>query len=386
MTSSLMKDRRSQHLLLFSSSRLPVFWSPYLGYWLAVLLLTAAPVAAQQYYVYVAAESEDEVNVVRFDGEAAEVVERIRVGMWPTEIEGPHGITISPDGAYWYVSLAHGTPFGTVHKFSTATNEEVGQVELGLFPATMALSPATDLLYVVNFNLHGHMEPSSVSIVETETMTEVARTETGTMPHGSRVSPDGMHHYSVAMMSGELYEIDALSFDVTRTLKTSASMDHAMHGNDSMHGDGGDDAPKPTWVEPHPSKPLLYVANNGIDEVIEVNTEDWTIARRFATAKAPYNIAISPDGSHLVVTHKGDASIGVWDLEKGVEQARLANTRRVTHGVVISSDGQYAFVSAEGIGGEPGAVDVFDLNTLQRVATAETGKQAGGIAFWKIEE
>ena len=65
--------------------------------------------------------------------------------------------------------------------------------------------------------------------------------------------------------------------------------------------------------------------------------------------------------------------------------AKFKNTRKVTHGVVISPDSRYAFVSVEGIGKEPGAVEVFDLKKLKAVATAEIGKQAGGIAFWKMD-
>jgi len=40
-------------------------------------------------------------------------------------------------------------------------------------------------------------------------------------------------------------------------------------------------------------------------------------------------------------------------------------------------------VTAEGVGGEPGAVDVFDLQALERVASVDVGQQAGGVAFWK---
>ena len=58
----------------------------------------------------------------------------------------------------------------------------------------------------------------------------------------------------------------------------------------------------------------------------------------------------------------------------------------MTHGVSISPDSRYAFVSVEGIGKEPGAVEVFDLKTLKPIAIAEIGKQAGGIAFWKIAD
>ena len=54
--------------------------------------------------------------------------------------------------------------------------------------------------------------------------------------------------------------------------------------------------------------------------------------------------------------------------------------------MVISPDSRYAFVSVEGIGKQPGAVEIFDLENLKRVAIAEIGKQAGGIAFWKMTD
>jgi DNA-binding beta-propeller fold protein YncE len=53
--------------------------------------------------------------------------------------------------------------------------------------------------------------------------------------------------------------------------------------------------------------------------------------------------------------------------------------------VAVSPDGRYAFVSIEGVGGEPGTVDVFDIVAYEKVASAEIGKQAGGIAVWKTD-
>lgn len=350
---------------------------------------------AQNYYVYVTAESEDEVAVVKFDGEQAKAVQTIPVGVWPTEIEGPHGITISPDGKYWYLTLAHGIPFGTLYKYSTETNEQLGKTTLGLFPASMQISKATGLLYCVNFNLHGDMVPSTVSVVDPETMTELKRITTGAMPHGSRISPDGTKHYSVAMMSGELFEIDALRLHVIRVLSLDDTADtenmqqhdHGVHESSAM-----DQAPgmkhskvKPTWVIPHPQLNKVYVAGNGVDQVFEVDLSSWTVTNKFPTGKGPYNLEISPDGTKLVVTYKSEGATGVWDLKTGKELAKISNSRKVSHGIAIAPDSKFAFVSVEGIGGEPGAVDVIDLNQLTLVATAEVGKQAGGIAFWKIE-
>ena len=356
---------------------------------------------AQNYYVYVTAESEDEVALIKFDGKNATVVKTIPVGIWPAEIEGPHGINISPDGKYWYLSLAHGNPYGTLYKFSTETNEVVNTVKLGLFPASLQVSPTTGLLYCVNFNLHGDMVPSTVSVVDPEEMIEIDQIETGVMPHGSRISSDGMFHYSVGMMSGELFEISTAKLKVTRKLNLDGEavdkpavegMDHSKKDHSKMgHGMMTASAPmyhsstKPTWAIPHPTNGKVYVTGNGTDEVLEVDIDKWEITNRFKTGKAPYNCDVSPDGKYLVVTYKGSAETGIWDLEKGEELPRIKNTRKVTHGVSISSDSKYAFISVEGIGGEPGTMDVIDIKKAEKVASADMGKQAGGIIFWKME-
>ena len=49
---------------------------------------------AQNYYLYVASESDDTVSLLKFSGKNIEEKERISVGSFPTEIEGPHGITV----------------------------------------------------------------------------------------------------------------------------------------------------------------------------------------------------------------------------------------------------------------------------------------------------
>ena len=340
----------------------------------------------KEYYLYVTSESQDEVHLIMFDGEEGKVIKDIPVGVWPLEIEGPHGITISPDGKHWYLSLAHGFPYGHVYKYETGTDKLIDRVELGLFPATMQISNATGLLYVVNFNLHGKHEPSTISIVDPEEMIEVNRIETGVMPHGSRITNNGLKQYSVAMMSGTLYELDVLKFEVSRTLftgiKKHMQMNHSMgHMNHKKHKMPKE---KPTWVYPHPNDQYVYVVNNGADNVVEVDLKKWTITRKFNTDKGPYNCEVSPNGKYLVVTYKSAAKTGIWELNSGIELIRLKNTRRVTHGVVISPDSRYAFVSVEGVGGEPGSVDIIDIEKLALINHVEVGKQAGGIAFWKM--
>jgi len=371
-----------------------------LAFLLAIPLPNAQEPVGPGYWVYVAAESQDVVALARFDAASRElrVVREIEVGYMPPETEGPHGLTVDPSGEHWFVSIAHGRPNGWLYKYSTETNELLGRCELGLFPATMQISPATGLLYCVNFDLHGDMSPSTVSIVDPDEMVEVERVRTGPMPHGSRLTPDGLRHYSCAMMGDMLYEMDAVTFMVTRKLRMTIEdgaepmpeevPEPAMGSGGMPKEEPMKMAPavaKPTWVFPHPTRDLVYVALNGAKQVVEVDTKAWLISRRFATDKGPYNVEVSPDGRRMVVTYKGAQGIGVFDLQRNEEIARIPSSKKVTHGVVISPDSRYAFVSNESIGGDPGTLDVVDLATNELVATTEIGLQAGGLAFWKID-
>ena len=348
-----------------------------------LILFNATVVSADDvvnnYYAYVAAESDDTVHVIRFGPDGGEVLKTITVGAFATETEGPHGIRVSPDGRFWYVSIAHGSPYGSVYKYDTTDNISVGDVQAGLFPASLDISSTTGLLFVVNFNLHGDMVPSSVSVIDTDSMTEIAQIEQGIMPHGSRASPNGRFHYSVGMMNDTLYEIDVLKLAVGRELYLAgrnAAVEHAGHNMGVV---------KPTWVQPHPTKPFVYVALQGADQVVEVSLVDWEITRSFDTQKGPYNLAITPDGRKLIATCKLNDSTAIWDLESGTELADVPASRRITHGVTVTPDSRFAFVTVEGVGDDPGTVDVIDLQSYETLTSIDVGKQASGIDFWKTE-
>lgn len=166
------------------------------------------------------------------------------------------------------------------------------------------------------------MVPSSVSVVYTPTNTEVARLVTCTMPHGSRVDPSGAHQYSTCMMD---------------------------------------------------------------DQLVEIDRNQWAITRRFKTGRGPYNLAVTPDGKLLIAFLKQGHEVQIFDLATGANVMQAKSSTTLTHGVAVSHDSRYAFVSCEGVGAAPGKVDVYDLRALTRVASVDVGQQASGIAFWKQE-
>ncbi len=355
----------------------------------------SAPAQAPTYRVYVANESSDLVSRVAFTpGEGVVVEKEIPVGIMPGDNDGAHGISVSPDGRYWYVTIAHGTPRGYLWKFHAGPDTLVARTRLGLFPATMGLTPDGQFLMAVNFNLHGDMVPSDVSVVYTPEMIEVARVKTCLMPHGSRVRADGTRQYSACMHSERLVEIDVETFEVSAQFDLSPGREGPFDsgaaegaGGEMDHAAMADRVCSPTWVEPAAgtrADRFVYVACNRNREVLEVDTGDWRVSRRFATGQAPYNLEATADGTRLVATLKGEQAVAVFDLDAGTELARIATSRPVTHGVVASPDSRYAFVSNESVGSVPGTLDVIDLRTLEVVESIELQHQSGGIDFWSV--
>jgi DNA-binding beta-propeller fold protein YncE len=279
------------------------------------------------YLAYVASEATDEIAVVQFDSTGARVIRNHPVGIMPADIDGPHGLAISPDHRFYYGTLGHGSPFGSLWKYDVATDSAVGHVTLGSFPASVSLTPDGAFAYVANFNLHGAMVPSSISIVATDQMLEVGRVITCTMPHGSRVERSGARHYSVCMMDNQLVEIDARRLELARKLDLGAAC-------------------SPTWAEPVGA--AIWVACNGSNELLEVDWTDWAVRRRLAAGNGIYNLAATSDARLIVATNKRGQSVSVFDAASGRELARIATARRVVHGVAISSDYRYAFVTVEG--------------------------------------
>jgi YVTN family beta-propeller protein len=393
-------------------------FAPFVGAVAPATLAQAKP--DKDYLVYVLSEAADKISLVRFGPGGARIEHEVPTGDMPIDIDGPHGIAIARDQQFYYVSLAHGRPFGSVWKYSTKDDRVVGQTTLGFFPATMDLSADGSLLWVVNFNLHGDMVPSSVSVVATEPMLEVARITTCAMPHGSRLNPQGTKHYSACMMDDMLVEIDTQTLKVSRHFLLTKGREMGMNGapvsaatktgardnlkseakqpqpatgarHMDMGGHGmeppkpGDVSCSPTWAQPSIDGSSIFVACNKSSEVVEVDAARWKVKRRIPARPGVYNLAVTKDGTRLLTTNKRDQSVSVIDLKTGQELARIPTRRKVLHGVVVSPDDRYAFVSVEGVGSEPGTVEIIDLAALKIVASLDVAEEAAGIDFFRTE-
>jgi DNA-binding beta-propeller fold protein YncE len=251
-------------------------------------------------------------------------------------------------------------------------------------------------------------------------MLEAARITTCAMPHGSRLNPQGTKHYSACMMDDMLVEIDTQTLKVSRhflltkghemgmsgppvtakmeppaTGHTTATPVNAQAAPKARHldmGGHGMEPPKPgdiscspTWAQPSIDGSSIFVACNKSSEIVEIDAVRWNVTRRIPARAGVYNLAVTKDGTRLLATNKRDQSVSIVDLKSGRELARIPTRRKVLHGVVVSPDDRYAFVSVEGIGSEPGTVEIIDLASRKIVASLDVAEQAAGIDFFRTE-
>ena len=200
------------------------------------------------------------------------------------------------------------------------------------------------------------------------------------------------------MMDDMLVEIDTKKFAVDRyfTLAPGKEMgmagapfapptDHTMAGMADHKMAEHKPVCTPTWAQPSNDGSIIYVACNQSNEIVAVNTGTWTLAKRFPAGTGVYNLALTKDG-RLIATNKRGQSVSIFDPATGRELAKIPTKRKVVHGAVVTPDDRYAFISVEGIGSEPGTVEVIDLGSMKTVATVDVPPQAAGIDFWKMEK
>ena len=315
----------------------------------AVAFAPAAQSQDQKYRVGVVSESGDIVTWLKPAGASLVVDRVVPVGIMPADIDGPHNITVAPDMRSYFVTIAHGVPFGTLWRLDADNDSLIGKATVELFPTTIAITPDGEFAFVANSDFHGDRpRVNVVSIVHVPTMAKITDLPACDMPHGVKVNHAGTFAYVSCMNSDEILEIDIGTFAIARRVKIGAGHDMSKM------------APMP-----------------GMDHGKEC-------AGTFVSVGiGAYNVEPSPDGSILIVTNKKDQSFSIIDLKTLTEAVRIKTTKKIVHGIAFSPDGKYAYVTQESIGSDPGAIDVVDLSTRKVTSSIPIPAQPTGITILK---
>jgi YVTN family beta-propeller protein len=352
----------------------------------AVLAIgTGTPLLGQtnDYRVLVVSESGDIASWLRPTASGLALDRVVPVGVMPSDIDGPHNVTAAPDGRSYYITIAHGTPFGSLWKMDVGTDSLLGRAQVELFPTTIALTPDGRFAFVANSDFYGdHPRTNLVSVVYTPTMTKITDLAACDMPHGVKVNHRGTRVYVSCMHSDELLELDVATLAVARRVKTGAP---AMAGATmATHGSGPSAAAgscSPTFVSVSPDDQRLYVACNSGNTLQLWDAVDLKKVREIPVGKGAYNVEPSPDGRLVIVTNKKDQSVSLIDANSLSELARIPTSKKIVHGVAYSPDNRFAYISCESIGSDPGAVDIIDLGSRKLIGTLAVPGQPTGITI-----
>jgi YVTN family beta-propeller protein len=372
------------------------------------VLAAAAPAAAQapafNYKLGVVSESGDIVTWIQPGPNSLKVDHVVQVGIMPADIDGPHNIFVSPDRRFYYITIAHGQPFGSLWQMAIDGDTVVGRAPVELFPTTVATTPDGELAFVANSDFHGDRpRVNFVSVVHTPTMTNITNLLACDMPHGVKSNHAGTRIYISCMHSDELLEIDVAELAISRRVKTGTGHQppaggHAGHQPSGAAGSspapGGTALPlnpalnrecAPTFVTVSPDDKRLYAACNYGNSLQVWDAESLTLIKEIPVGTGAYNVEPSPDGNLLIVTNKKAQSVSLVDTRSLTEIARIPTSKKIVHGVAFSPDGKYAYITAESIGADPGSVDMIDLASKTIVATIPVPAQPTGISLWRAE-
>jgi DNA-binding beta-propeller fold protein YncE len=321
---------------------------------------------AAGHVLFVGLESEDAVAVV--DPAAGQVLKKIPVGISAEDVEGVHALAVSPDGRHYYISMAHGWPYGSVWKMTTAKDSLVARTDVGLFPATLAQTPDGTWLFVANYNLHGDPQIDTVSIIHTPTMTQVKQVPVCTKPHGLVASHDGTSVYVSCTRDNVIKKISVATLAVVDSTTALVEEDRTE-----------DKVCYPAGLALSLDDTKLFIACHRHAEIRVMPTARFgTITERIPVGEGPYLIQVDPRGERLWVPNRDGQSYSVVDVMREELVATKATSATHPHTFAFGPD-DTVYLSMESHAVVPGAINVIDPRTLTTVRSIPVGLQATGV-------
>ncbi|MBM2840744.1 MAG: PSCyt1 protein [Bacteroidetes bacterium] len=320
--------------------------------------------------VYCPNQGDDNVAIIDVDNQV--VIKYVSVGNSPAN-DAPHYITA--DNHNWYVSLIGA---GQVWKFDAHTDTLVKTVVIPGSPALLALTPDGSKLYVSQFMTSS---TNRVVVLNTSTMTVSKSIPVWTMPHGMRMNNAGTRLYVANMMSDNISVIDVATDSVVETV--------------------------PVAFDARPFGPTKYtpmeLAVSPNDSIFMVTCSEWREVRMFLAATnslvdsfqvndQPWHLQFTPDGRYCYVTNRRGNAVSAIHVPMRHVMATVTSPSAFAypHGIDISADGRYVFVSSENVSHRyvpryameyVGNVCVIDHVTGQVVKVIEVGEMPTGLSI-----
>lgn len=275
----------------------------------------------------------------------------------------PHNVQVSPDGR---LLLAVGMPAHAEHAghdgaagqllvfASDALSRPLFSLPAGAHPAHVVTDGEGRRAFVTDSGT------DRVRVFDLQERREIASVATGRYPHGLRLSPDGRSLYVANMRS------DSVSVIALDSLRETARIEVGK---------------APVQVGFTPDGRLALVSLSAENRLGLIDTASHQLLARVAVGRTPIQMMAGADGRFAYVANQGSAQqpddrLSVVDLQRR-ETVTTLTTGKGAHGVAISTDGAYIFVTNI----EDGSVSVVDTATREVIARHLVGAGPNGITY-----
>jgi YVTN family beta-propeller protein len=292
--------------------------------------------------------------------------------------EAPHNLTVDEANGVYYVNLVQG---GKVLKFRLSDNVKIGEVSGFLSPTQIALSVTGDTGFVAQFSAG----TTSIRLFNTRTMTLLEQISSPFLnkPHGIELTPDKRELWVTGNFSDNLMIVNMQDFSTSLL---------PLVPNDSLPPGTGNRLEAYQTVMTSNNK-YVYVTCRKSNEVRVVDRDSMCVVKIIPVGQMPLIPAITPDNQFVYVPNRNSNDVSVIRTSDNTLSATIANVGPQPHGIAITNDGKYAYVSCENVSSPipphhptvgsktPGFISVIDLTTNTVIRRIEVGGFAAGIAI-----
>ncbi|MEK7193425.1 MAG: cytochrome D1 domain-containing protein [Patescibacteria group bacterium] len=365
-----------------------------------ILLLQRSVSPSPKEKIYVAVEGDGKIAVI--DAATRKIIKNIDLSL---EHEGgrliyaPHNVQVAPDGKSVWVTANVGKHEGhsayVPFRAYAHGNEDTGEMRAEL-DQVIVIDPVKDEIVervpVTVGNLaHVALDPKSENAyvtagkggyffrINTKTYKAEAvfRFDAESEPHGLRINPAGRVAY-IALLKGKALASLDLSTNQLHKLRLSGQAVQV-----GVTPDG-----KFSFASLYDEKKLAIFPEDFVSRIKIKTSEPLENFLRYVvlpkSARGPIQMYPTPDSKFVYLADQGyyfNQPEGEWvykiDLEAG-KVVKEIKAGRAPHGVVVSKDGSYVYVTNL----LSGDVSVIDTVTDSEVVRIPVGKEPNGISIW----
>jgi YVTN family beta-propeller protein len=262
----------------------------------------------------------------------------------------PHHIAVEPDGSFWYVTLIGDNRIVKLDR----DNAVIAQAEFET-PGMLSLHPDQDLLFVAR-SMSAVNPPQRIGMIRRSDMSIEELDVFFPRPHALALQPETGVVYTASLAVNQIAAVDFANEElelINVAGDPHALMQFALSPDGTTLAISGEISHKVLLIDI--SEPMAPVVTDVID-----------------VGRQPFDPIFTPDGRWLYLGNKADDTVTVIDMNtRAVAKVISGDGLAEPHGVAVSADGRYVYVSNNNTG------QVHDMAAMAGGQAGQGGEHAG---------